>query len=334
MANGFLLALEFRVVKQVNLHNSQARQYLSETVNPLRALCRATLPRSLRHQLLLRSYWLTRTGRREILAMMLKSCGRYIQPVSLAHATIYVDLRDNGVGRPIFVERDYEPTEQAFITSAVKPGMVAYDIGTNIGCMATLLGKAVGTSGRVIGFEPDPHNYSLAQRNVEKNSLSQVEVYNCALGAEKSRMKIYRSVDNYGDHRMYATESRAPGHEVAVERLEELVARDDLPLPDFIKIDVQGFEFKVFQGMPEILRQDRDLTILTEYWPYGIRGAGDDPIAYRQLFEANGFHAYELAPNGSLIDADWTRMDHDFSPDNPVPHSAYANIVFKKSRLR
>lgn len=307
---------------------------MTETVHPLRAICRATLPRSLRHQLLLRAYWLTRPGRRAILATLLKSIGRHIQPVEIEHGIIYVDLRDTGVGRPIFVERDYEPTERAFIQSVVKPGMVAYDIGTNIGYMATLLGRCVGNSGRVIGFEPDPHNYSLAQMNVARNSMTQVTVYNCALGSEPGRMKIYRSDDNFGDHRMYATENRAPGHEVAVERLDELVQRENLPSPNFIKIDVQGFEYKVFQGMHRILEQCQDLTILTEYWPYGIRGAGDDPIAYRQLFQTYGFDAFELADDGTLAPADWARMDRDFGPENPVPHSAYSNIVFKKSSRR
>lgn len=290
------------------------------------------LPRGVRHRLLLGSYWFTLHGRREIVASTLIALGKHIQPVSLPHATIFVDLRDKGVGRPIFIERDYEPTEQAFIKSVVKPGMVAYDIGTNIGCMATLLGRAVGASGRVVGFEPDPHNFSLAQRNVETNALPQVSVYNCALGAEQSRMKIYRSDDNFGDHRMYATESRQAGHEVSVERLDALVERDKIPPPDFIKIDVQGFEYKVFQGMPEILSLKRDLTILTEYWPYGIRGAGDDPVAYRELFLQNGFKAYELVADGSLTEANWGRMDREFTPENKVPHSAYANIVFKKSK--
>ncbi len=110
--------------------------------------------------------------------------------MDIEHATIYVDLRDNGVGRPIFVERDYEPTERAFIQSVVKSGMVAYDIGTNIGYMATLLGQCVGHSGRVIGFEPDPHNYSLAQKNVAHNSMSQVTVYNCALEGNAANENI------------------------------------------------------------------------------------------------------------------------------------------------
>ncbi len=60
-------------------------------------------------------------------------------------------------------------------------------------------------------------------------------------------MKIYRSDDNFGDHRMYATENRAPGHEVVVERLDELVQRENLPLPNFIKIDVQGLNSKSFK---------------------------------------------------------------------------------------
>ncbi len=72
-----------------------------------------------------------------------------------------------------------------------------------------------------------------------------------------------------------------------------------------------------------------------EYWPYGIRGAGDDPVAYRQLFQTYGFEAFELVDDGTLAMADWARMDRDFGPEilcliALTPISYLRNLVFDR----
>ncbi len=125
---------------------------------------------------------------------------------------------------------------------------IVFDIGANLG-NHTLFFATHSPRAKLFSFEPFPPNYALLCENIENNALrEQVKTFNLALGECKDERKM--SIDMPGN---LGTASLSGDGEISVtvEALDNL----DLPLPDFIKIDVEGYELHVLRGMRRLLEK-------------------------------------------------------------------------------
>jgi FkbM family methyltransferase len=165
----------------------------------------------------------------------------------------------------IYIHGRYEPDVARLLQAQVRPGDVALDVGANIGAFAVLLGALVGPRGRVYAFEPQPDIFERLRRNLELNSLSQVQAEPLALadaqrteqlfaplGANKGTASLRRIDDPAG-----VTTSLCP-----VETLDRFVAERRLPRVDWIKIDVEGAELAVLGGASRVLAEHRPRVIM------------------------------------------------------------------------
>jgi len=126
-----------------------------------------------------------------------------------------------------------------------------FDIGANIG-NHTLFFASNSPDAEIYSFEPMPVNYKLLETNIEDNQLNdRVHLYNKAVGSKKDnlRMKINLK-NNYGTAKI-TDETGSDIVNVEVVKIDDL----DLPVPDFIKIDTEGFEVQVLEGMKETLKK-------------------------------------------------------------------------------
>ena len=299
---------------------------------PLRSFYQLLLPEKLREELAITRGLATQYGTRAYMAFAMKKLGFNVASVQLSHGTFHVDLRDIGVGFPTYLQRQYEPKETQFLNSVVTKNAVVFDIGTNVGIMLGVLSRLVGEKGQVIGFEPDSYNYTLALRNMARNQLSNSKVLNVALGDKEGTLHVFQSPTNFGDHRVYQADSRAVGHEIPVRRVDDLVEKGELPRPNFIKMDVQGYEVHVLKGMLDLLRSSTNLTLLMEYWPHGIKQAGEDPLFIKTIMSDLGFHGFLIQDDMTLMPLDWTVLERDLLLANDLDN-AYTNLVFKKNPL-
>jgi len=160
--------------------------------------------------------------------------------------------------------------ELAFARQQVAPGQTVLDIGANRGAYTYWLSKAVGPSGSVYAFEPQPELARYIENSARAFRLSNVKVINKALSFENGEVQLYRpdchplggaSLEEFPDY---------PGTymPVTAQRLDDFVAQTpDLPRPiSFIKCDVQDHELRVLQGGERILQEDRP-TLLLECMP-------------------------------------------------------------------
>ena len=88
----------------------------------------------------------------------------------------------------------------------------------------------------------------------------------------------------------------------------------------FVKIDVQGFELPVCQGMTVTLERNPGLTIVLEYDPSAMRQLGYDPSQLVGFLTERGFQAYLVCPKGKL------------SPGIPsgLENSGYVDLLFSR----
>ncbi|MFQ5942230.1 MAG: FkbM family methyltransferase [Anaerolineales bacterium] len=161
----------------------------------------------------------------------------------------------------------YEPALLEAIANFISPGTTTYDVGANIGYVSLALAKAVGRNGRVVSFEPLPSNLDRLQANLDLNSEGdRVQVVEAAVGARTSQEPFMVHVSG-GMGKLQASEGRQTDYEgpitVDVIALDDWFRDNNGDPPRLIKIDVEGGEAAVFEGMRSILTNSRP-TILIE----------------------------------------------------------------------
>ena len=191
----------------------------------------------------------------------------------------------------------------------VKPGDTFVDIGANIGWFTLLASRLVGNSGHVIAFEPDPENYAILARNIERNSMKNVTPVKAALSCSPGNGWLYKSPDNLGDHRLFQCDGR---ESVSVE-LTRISDHIDWDI-DFIKCDTQGHEWHVFSGMAGYFDQcEKRPPILLEVWPNGLEASGGNVDSLAAMFDGYGYDT------GPIINAGISaKFDHDFEAHRTV----------------
>jgi FkbM family methyltransferase len=207
---------------------------------------------------------------------------------------LYVRAEDGGVGHQWIMYRRYEPFETQIVLSTMKPGMVVYNIGANIGYYTLLTSDSVGKSGQIVAFEPAASNLELLNRTIAENGLTNVRVMPVAVGATDGVATLAFSASNSGDHQVvsHGRGDRATT-DVPLRSVDSLIA-EGFPLPDAIIMDVQGSELDVLRGMEQLLRDPTLKTIFTEYWPGGLNARYQNGAKkFIERLEGAGF-AFEL----------------------------------------
>lgn len=207
-------------------------------------------------------------------------------PVMGGRRLIWVDLGDRFVSRGCLFD-SYEPTETRFVQSMLRSGDMFVDVGANIGWYTLLASTIVGDAGRVYAFEPRPETGDYLERTVALNGLQdRVTVYRFALSDSEGEAVLAwgRNTDNPGGS-FLTQEECAEGMErqrVPTQPLDDLM----LDRVDFMKVDVEGSEMRVFKGARQMLERCRPV-ILSELSPeLLLRGSAVRPEAFFSFFRA------------------------------------------------
>lgn len=258
--------------------------------------------------------------------------GRSVK-VSVMGNTLNMDLRDGALSSTIFAEGVWEPEETSFLQRTLRPGMVFVDVGANIGYYTVIAAGLVGSAGKVFAFEPDPRNFTLLQKNVAENRCQNVITDQKAIAASTHRLFLHRSSANFGDHRTYeprvepaqAHGSKRSAVPVEALSLDDYFAGNPTDI-DFLKMDIQGSEYDALIGMRRTLRRNSDVTVLTEFWPTGLKQAGVAPHVFLDEVRACGFKIYRLE-QGETQEASDADILNRLSDDD------YMSLVLSRRKL-
>lgn len=159
----------------------------------------------------------------------------------------------------------------AWFRSQTRPGDVVYDVGANIGLYSIFAGPLVGETGRVFAFEPHAVNFVHLCRNIMANGLGgRVVPLSLALADRPGYSPFnYLEWGAASSFSQFGTE--APPTAIGFSELkygssvDEMVEAGALPPPDLVKIDVDGLEERVIEGMRRLLAgPNRPRSIQTE----------------------------------------------------------------------
>lgn len=170
-------------------------------------------------------------------------------------------VNDVGLERELYYHGTYESGTLQLMEQLLPSGGTFVDAGANIGLMTLHAAQAVGHSGRVLAFEPQPTTHNILQRNVALNDFSWTALHPLALGDTAGTATIYaREHVGRGGSSLYPTEAQASGVEVEVVTLDSKITG---PV-DLLKVDVEGHEVPVLEGARQLLSGARPPAVIVE----------------------------------------------------------------------
>ena len=215
---------------------------------------------------------------------------------------MFLDKTDTGISRVLikkFRRRRWlrEPEFMDIIHSEVNEGMIAFDIGANIGYITLLLAERVGSSGHIYAVEPSPRNFEILNRNIKLNHYAErVSLYQIAISNMNGTSKFYISKSSN-------LQSLAPSRHT-VQSVDVAVQTGDYffkdkPFPNFIKMDIEGVEVEAIEGMIETLkRANQPIKILIETHPMYYSTEHSLESQLRKLIDI-GFYVKHVISAGS-----------------------------------
>jgi FkbM family methyltransferase len=184
-------------------------------------------------------------------------------------------------------------------------GGVFFDIGANLGFFSMLAAHLVGLhEGRVYAFEAAPDNAEAIRHHAELNAIPNITVVCAAVSSHSGRGRLqvvddqsWSKLEDYGEH---------PHTEKVIDvdlvAIDELVSSGQLPAPTAVKIDVEGAELAVLEGMRNTIREHQPAVICELHGTHAEFVAAMREHSYRLInlegtipLEQEGASAHALA---------------------------------------
>jgi FkbM family methyltransferase len=209
---------------------------------------------------------------------------------------MWVDTRDRVIATHLLGDEVWEPLETAAFLAYAQEGMCVFDVGANIGYYTLLAARAVGPSGRVYAFEPEPHNFELLTRNVAENGFTNVRPINAAVSNRAGVVRLHLDDANFGAHSFDPGSVRnSSGRSVEAEtvQLDDFADEARAFAGVLVKVDVQGAEGLVVEGGRRLLALPK-VTAFMEFWPEALARAQADAARVLADLENLGFRFEDI----------------------------------------
>jgi FkbM family methyltransferase len=201
------------------------------------------------------------------------------------------DLAEWGGRSCYYWGRFFDITHQAVLRRYLAPGDTYIDIGANVGYHSLYAARLAGERGQVLSFEPNPDTYSILSAHVAINRIRNCRTFQMALGDAVGEAVLNQPGAHSG------TSTLMPISGGTLKSITIPVQKGDAALQGipfvgkvFIKIDVEGFEQRVLEGLRETLNKAAVVAVeVTPEWIERVGGSAEE--LYRYMREA-GFRAF------------------------------------------
>jgi FkbM family methyltransferase len=156
----------------------------------------------------------------------------------------------------------FRPQISKLLNRMLRPGQVAFDIGSNIGMHAMIMANRVGPTGQVHVFEPDPHPMGRLKANMNLNGLANVVLNQAAISSRTETRQLFLHDDTIGNFANASLQAANVGRstttiDMKVWSLDDYIAANPIPRLDAIKLLAQGEEWNALQGGIETIKRYR-----------------------------------------------------------------------------
>ncbi len=187
----------------------------------------------------------------------------------------------------------HEFNDMGFLLHFLRPNDIFFDIGANVGSYTIL--ASGHCKAKTFCFEPIPTTFEALRKNIVSNGIENlVKAKNIGLGEKESTLVFTKKMDTV-NHVMfnYDYTAKEDSIEVKVHTADSILTETDCP--SLIKIDVEGFETSVLNGMSSILGNEKLKGIIIELNGSGLRYGFDEMEIHKKLLSLH-FKAYNYNP--------------------------------------
>jgi len=194
--------------------------------------------------------------------------------------------------------QSYDAPVAAFLRERVRPGALCFAVGANVGVYVLQFAHWSAPSGQVVAFEPNPEAQAILRKHIEMNRLAErTRVVPAAIG-ESSGEALFYAVEADGMSRLgepnQALAGRTRAITVPVVTLDDYCRTENLQ-PDWLFIDIEGFEIAALSGARELIESRRgELGIIVEMHPNVWNSANTTRARAESLIADLGLHAVPL----------------------------------------
>lgn len=204
---------------------------------------------------------------------------------------------------------EVEKAEQSFYIQYLSPGMVAFDVGANIGEISLLFSRFVGPEGQVHSFECSPNTFKKLNEIITISNRKNIR-QNCMCLSEVIGTAELHIFDD--DHAAWNTLANRPLHEYGINiqpisiqkvpttTIDAYCESHNIQQIDLLKIDVEGAEYQVLKGASRMMREHRIGCVVFEFGQTTF-DMGNDPGKLTQLITSKGYKIRNLIKGAPIF---------------------------------
>jgi FkbM family methyltransferase len=196
----------------------------------------------------------------------------------------------------------YEAPAVRFFKRWLRDGDAVLDVGAHVGLFTLLAARLVGPKGEVHAFEPVPANFERLQANIALNALSNVRPSRVAVGDENGEVSLgLRDERLVGNSTCDYTVGAELGSVTApATTLDSYLDARGLERVRLVKIDVEGFEYRVLAGLERTLAEAPPDAIMLELNAEMLYEHGSSPTSLIAQLQDHGYEIHQLGRGGRL----------------------------------
>jgi FkbM family methyltransferase len=229
------------------------------------------------------------------------------------HFLMYADTRDLSITPHLLIDGEWEPHVKKVLLQFITPGMTVVDVGANFGYFTLLAAQVVGPKGLVYAFEPHPRSFEILQKNIVANwYVDRIRSFPFALLDGAKQLDMHTTPSLAGGNSFFVTQmgglSLDESIAVTAKTLDEVVSGR----VDVMKIDAEGSEPFIIEGMKGVLARSPQIKIVMEFNPQALQAAGKDPRQFLRRLAELGFVAGMVTLQGDIEPPDESVLDGDY----------------------
>ncbi|CAG7855865.1 hypothetical protein MCAMS1_00152 [biofilm metagenome] len=207
-------------------------------------------------------------------------------------ANVYVDISDWACRAHYYKGIYYDRTVPLLIEHILSNGGTFIDIGANRGLHTLHAANVLGVKGNIYAFEPHPVTFEILKSHLTINGIKNCHPFNIGISNKQGSLELNMFTDQHsGTCSFINTSEIHDSVSVPVKKLDDVLTNDKLLSPVLVKIDVEGFEFNVLQGMEQML--DRaDIHIICEITDEWLVKTGSSAASLVEFLRKRGFSVY------------------------------------------
>lgn len=211
------------------------------------------------------------------------------------------------------------------IRRLVRPGDTVLDVGANIGLLSREFARLAGRDGRVAAFEPDPATFACLKFNTR--AFRTVQPVHAAVSDSDGRCKLFLHPTSGMSNSLVHDWENSEAIDVSSTTVDNWLAENpEFQKPHLVKIDVEGAEKRVLDGMHSTLRDNPQATLIVEFCPKLLGGEAGS----RDLLETLRAYGtlFLITESGEIRE-----VRDDGTIYNSLNRDGFVNLVCRKAAI-